>query len=266
MTKAESGAIIVILIRQTERHTMFAEVKNGYVHKGAKTMKPLRTVPTQEALAIAVAAQRINGSYIKDTRRFSCEENPTQFANKEIVKYAFASIDNPIADDYVRPQPTADDYAEVAEIQKWMKRYVMLGLADLDDFKRDMIESVSQDTVAVNNLGRVAFIPEFVKRDKHETGLKKEIRVEYRDSQYLGKEKDKIEGVVKILDKRFSSHWESYNYTAVTLEGNLVSFMNKYEHAIGDTKRIKAKVKAQTQNKLFSANQTRLNYVKLYKV
>ena len=266
MTKAESGAIIVILIRQTERHTMFAEVKNGYVHKGAKTMKPLRTVPTQEALAIAVAAQRINGSYIKDTRRFSCEENPTQFANKEIVKYAFASIDNPIADVYVRPQPTADDYAEVAEIHKWMKRYVMLGLADLDDFKRDMIESVSQDTVAVNNLGRVAFIPEFVKRDKHETGLKKEIRIEYRDSQYLGKEKDKIEGVVKILDKRFSSHWESYNYTAVTPEGNLVSFMNKYEHAIGDTKRIKAKVKAQTQNKLFSANQTRLNYVKLYKV
>jgi len=31
-------------------------------------------------------------------------------------------------------------------------------------------------------------------------------------------------------------------------------------------KRIKAKVKAQTQNKLFSANETRLNYVKLYKV
>ena len=266
MTTARSGAIIVILIRQTQRHTMFAEVKNGYVHKGAKTMKPLKTVPTQEALAIAVAAQRVNGSYIKDTRRFSCEENPTQFSNKEIVKYAFASIDNPIADDYVRPQPTADDYAEVAEIHKWMKRYVMLGLADLDDFKRDMIESVSQDTVAVNNLGRVAFIPEFVKRDKHETGLKKEIRVEYRDSQYLGKEKDKVEGVVKILDKRFSSHWESYNYTAVTPEGNLVSFMNKHEHAIGDTKRIKAKVKAQTQNKLFSANQTRLNYVKLYKV
>ena len=266
MTKGESGAIIVILIRQTQRHTMFAEVKNGYVHKGARPMKPLRTVPTQEALAIAVAAQRVNGSYIKDTRRFSCEENPTQFSNKEIVKYAFASIDNPIADDYVRPQPTADDYAEVAEIHKWMKRYVMLGLADLDDFKRDMIESVSQDTVAVNNLGRVAFIPEFVKRDKHETGLKKEIRVEYRDSQYLGKEKDKVEGVVKILDKRFSSHWESYNYTAVTPEGNLVSFMNKHEHAIGDTKRIKAKVKAHTKNKLFSADETRLNYVKLYKV
>jgi hypothetical protein len=167
--------------------------------------------------------------------------------------------------DFVRPIPTEEDYVQVAEIQKWMRRYVMLGLADLDSFKREMIESVSRDTVAINNLGRVAFIPEFVKRDKHETGLTKEIRVEYRDSQYLGKEKDVVEGVIKILDKRYSTQWESYNYTAV-MDNNLVSFMNKFEHNVGDMKRIKAKVKSQTQNKLFSANETRLNYVKLYKV
>ena len=131
---------------------------------------PLKTVSTQEALALACAAQRINGSYVKDTRRFSEPSNKTQFANKEIVKYAYASIDNPVPHDYVRPVPTEEDYVQVAEIQKWMRRYVMLGLADLDDFKRDMINAVSTDVVPVNNLGRVAFIPEFVKRDKHETG------------------------------------------------------------------------------------------------
>ena len=226
---------------------------------------PLKTVPTQEALAIAVAAQRINGSYIKDTRRFSCEENKTQFSNKEIVKFAFHENPTYLPGDFERPIPTAEDYAEVAEIHKWMKRYVMLGLGDLDSFKSEMIDSVSQDTVAINNLGRVAFIPEFVKRDKHETGLTKEIRIEYRNSQYLGKEKDVVEGVAKILDKRYSAQWESYNYTAV-IDGNLISFMNKFEHNIGDMKRIKAKVKAQGTNKLFSANETRLNYVKLYKV
>ena len=235
---------------------------NGYVNKDAV---PLRTVSTQEALAVAVAAQRINGAYIKDTRRFSEAENKTQFANKEIVKYAFTSTDNPVPDDYVRPTPTEEDYVQVAEIQKWMRRYVMLGLADLDDFKRDMINSVSADVVPVNNLGRVAFIPEFVNRDKHETGLTKEIRIEYRNSQYVGKEKDVVEGVLKILDKRYSQQWESFNYVAV-IDGNLVSFMNKFEHAVGDMKRIKAKVKAQGKNKLFSANETRLNYVKLYKV
>ena len=221
------------------------------------------TVNTQEALAMACAAQRINGAYLKDTRRFSTPENKTQFGNKEIVKFAF--ITNFAPSDFERPAPTEEDYVQVAEIQKWMKRYVMLGLADLGDFKNDMVACISQDTVTQNNLGRVAFIPEFVKRDQHESGLKKEIRIEYRDSKHLGNDKDVVEGVAKILDKRFSAEWESYNYTAV-IDGNLISFMNKYDHDIGAMKRIKGKVKAQTQNKLFSANETRLNYVKLYKV
>ena len=240
------------------------KIKNGYLGKDAL---PLKTLPTQEALAMAVAAQRINGGYIKDTRRFSEPDNKTQFSNKEIVKFAFYTETNinHLPSDYVRPIPTADDYAQVAEIHKWMKRYVMLGLGDLDEFKRDMIDSVSEDTVILNNLGRIAFIPEFVKRDQHESGLKKEIRIEYRNSQYLGKEKDVVEGVIKILDKRYSTQWESYNYTAV-IDGNLISFMNKFEHEVGDMKRIKAKVKSQTKNKLFGANETRLNYVKLYKV
>jgi hypothetical protein len=235
------------------------KIKNGYLSKNAL---PLKTVPTQEALAFAVAAQRINNGYVKDTRRFS-EDNPTIFSNKEIVKFAFNPDYCPI--DFILPKPTADDYTKVAEIHKWMKRYVMLGLADLDEFKRDMINSVSQDTVIKNNLGRIAFIPEFVKRDKHETGLTKEIRIEYRDSQYLGKEKDVVDGVIKILDKRYSQQWESYNYVAV-IDGNLVSFMNKFPYDVGSMLRVKGKVKAQTKNKLFSANETRLNYVKLYKV
>jgi hypothetical protein len=231
-----------------------------------KEVLPLKTVLTQDALAMACAAQRINGSYVKDTRRFS-EDNPTIFSNKEIVKFAFwQGHPDHLPTDYTKPTVTEEDYAQVAEIQKWMRRYVMLGLGDVDDFKRDMIESVSQDTVTVNNLGRVAFVPEFVKRDQHETSLTKEIRIEYRDSQYLGKEKDTVESVIKILDKRYSTQWESYNYTAVTTEGNLVSFMNKFDHAVDSMKRIKAKVKAQTKNKLFGAKETRLNYVKLYKV
>ena len=238
------------------------KIKNGYLSKDSLALK---TVPTQEALAMAVAAQRINGAYIKDTRRFSEVENKTQFANKEIVKFAYHGDPSYLPTDYVRPVPTEEDYVQVAEIQKWMRRYVMLGLGDLDDFKKDMIATVSQDTVKFSHLGRVAYIPEFVRRDKHESGLKKEIRVEYRDSKHLGNQKDMVEGVVKILDKRFSAEWESYNYTAV-MDGNLVSFMNKYEHDVGVMKRIKGKVKAQTQNKLFSANETRLNYVKLYKV
>lgn len=233
---------------------------------------PPKTVKLTDALAVAYAAYRINGeTYIKDTRRFSCEENKTQFDNKSLVRfYWLKKLDMRDAQylptDFKMFEPTEADYASVQEAMKWMKRYVMLGLGDLDDFKADMVKELSQDEVRVMGMGRIAYAPEFIARDQHESSLKKTIRVEYRDSQYLGKEKDAIEAVVEILDKRYSSQWETFYYTAVTTEGNLVSFGNKFEHAVGDRKRIKAKVKAQTKNFFFDANETRLNYVKLYKV
>ena len=248
---------------------MFTEVKNGYVNKDAV---PLKTVSITEALAVAYAAYRINNStYTKDTRRFSCDENKTQFPNLFLVRYYWEKkLDTADAkylpEDFEMFEPTEADYANVQEALKWMKRYVMLGLADLGDFKSDMVTELSKEEVPFKGMGRIAFAPEFIKRDQHETGLKKTIRVEYRDSKHIQPVGEKIETIVEILDSRYSSQWESYNYTCVTTEGNLVSFMNKYEHAVGDRKRIKAKVKAHTKNKLFSADETRLNYVKLYKV
>ena len=223
---------------------------------------PLKTVRTQEAMAMAFAAYRINNGYVKDTRRFS-EDNPTVFSNKEILAYTFRNIQKP--DDFIPIFPREEDYEKVAEAKQWMKRYVLLGLGDLDDFKRDMVESIESDDVPVSNLGRIAFLPEFVRKDKHENSLKKEIRVEYRNSQHLGKVKDDVEGVVKILDKFYSNKWESYCYTCV-MDGNLVSYMNKHDKEVGSMIRIKAKVKGHTKNRLFSANETRLNYVRVYKI
>jgi hypothetical protein len=237
--------------------------------KPAKVV-PLKTVKLTEALAVAYAAYRINNkTYIKDIRRF--EEKPTQFPNKDLVRYYWEKKNNSseaqwIPSDFPMFEPTEEDYANVQEALKWMKRYVMLGLGELDSFKADMVKELSQDEVPFKGMGRIAFAPEFIARDRHESELKKEIRVEYRDSQYLGKEKDTVEAVIAILDKRYSTQWESYNYTAVTTEGNLVSFMNKFPYDVGAMLRCKAKVKAQTKNKLFEANETRLNYVKLYKV
>jgi hypothetical protein len=237
-----------------------------------KKVLPLKTVKLVDALAVAYAAYRINNkTYIKDTRRFSCEENKTQFDNKSLVRYYWEKkLDTRDAQylptDFEMFEPTEADYESVQEALKWMKRYVMLGLADLDSFKADMVKELSQDEVPFKGMGRIAFAPEFIKRDRHESELKKEIRVEYRDSKHLGTEKDSVEAVIAILDKRYSAQWESYNYTAVTTEGNLVSFMNKFPYDVGAMLRCKAKVKAQTKNKLFEANETRLNYVKLYKV
>ena len=233
---------------------------------------PLKTVPLTEALAVAYAAYRINSNaYLKHTQRFSEQENKTKFANKDLVRMYWEKKNNVaeaqwLPSDFEIFEPAEEDYANVQEALKWMKRYVMLGLGELDDFKRDMVTELSKEQVPFKSMGRIAFAPEFIKRDMHESSLKKTIRVEYRDSKHIEPVGATVETVIEILDKRYSTQWESYNYTCVTTDGNLVSFMNKFEHAVGAMLRCKAKVKAQTKNKLFSADETRLNYVKLYKV
>jgi hypothetical protein len=263
MSKAE--------FKRNELAYELADEDNAPTKRYNKPLPP-KTVSLTEALAVAYAAYRINNNtYTKDTRRFSEGDNKTQFDNKSLVRYYWTKklqlTDAPyLPSDFEMFEPTEEDYANVQEALKWMRRYVMLGLGELDGFKADMVKELSQDEVKIAGMGRIAFAPEFIARDQHESSLKKEIRVEYRDSQYLGKEKDSVEAVIAILDKRYSSQWESYNYTAVTTEGNLVSFMNKFLYDVGAMLRCKAKVKAQTKNKLFEANETRLNYVKLYKV
>lgn len=231
----------------------------------------IKSVSLQDALAVAYAAYRINNNqYLKETRRFSTEENKTHFDNKSLVRHywekklgAHEAQYQPT--DFEMFEPTEEDYAGVEEARKWMKRYVMLGLGDLDNFKQEMIKELSQDEIAVKSMGRIAFAPAFIARDRHETSLTKTIRVEYRDSKHIEPVGAAVEGVIEILDKRYSSQWESYNYTCV-IEGNLISFMNKYDHAVGSRMRIKAKVKSHTKNRMFSADESRLNYVKLYKV
>ena len=45
------------------------------------------TLPAIDVIATAFAAHRVNEGYFRETRRFSTEENPTLFSNKEAITY-----------------------------------------------------------------------------------------------------------------------------------------------------------------------------------
>ena len=237
-------------------------------HSYNKTYRidPLQTYSTQEALALAYAAYRTNGNeYIKETRRFSTEGNDPIYSNKELIKFTVEAKEGRwIPDDFTPLEVNEADYASVEDCRAHFKRYTLLALGELSDFTKSILEVVSADEHKKID-GRIAYVPQFVVNERKENALKKEIRVEYRDSQHLGKEGDAVEGVVKILEVRWSNQYERYNYNGV-IDGNLVSFMNAHKHDIDTMKRIKAKVKRQQKNRLFSVPETRLNYVKLYKV
>lgn len=233
------------------------------------TVVPLKTMPNTEMLALAYAVYRINGNqYIKNTRRFS-EDTPTQFANKELMKHVIArkTQKHPyIPGDVPDVVVTEEDYASVERARQHMKRYTMEILGNsLSEFQKTVFEAYSADDIPVNKAGIVAYLPQLVDREMEDIAFKKLLRMEYRDSVHIGQEKDNVEGVIKILRKHYSEQWEKFNYVA-DLDGNLVSFMNGFDHPVGARKRIKAKVKGHTKNRNFSVDETRLNYVKLYKV
>ena len=94
--------------------------------------------------------------------------------------------------------------------------------------------------------------------------LKKLFRIDYRNSMHIGKVGEAINGNLKIIDRNWSTNWESYNYIA-DYNGNLVSFMNKFKFNIDQRLNFKAKVKGHQKNRLFEVNETRMNYFRKVK-
>tara|TARA_B100000683_G_scaffold262496_1_gene289655 strand:- start:346 stop:1050 length:705 start_codon:yes stop_codon:yes gene_type:complete len=223
-----------------------------------------QAINTQKALAVAFMADRLNKGYIKETRRFS-EDVPTIFANKEIVKFFFTEEQNFTPEDYVKAIPTNEDFDSVDIAQKHFKRYTMELLGDsLNDFQKDVFSSISQENVSRSKLGLVAYVPELVRKEVKDAKLKKLFRIDYRNSMHIGKVGEAINGNLKIIDRNWSTNWESYNYVA-DYNGNLVSFMNKFKFNIDQRFNFKAKVKGHQKNRLFEVNETRMNYFRKVK-
>lgn len=244
-----------------------ADEDNAIISKPKNTYKPApKEFPVQEVLAAAFAAYRINNGYIKHTQRFSEPENATIFANKELVKNHFANGAHWVPTDFKGLDIRDEDYDNVKDAMDHFKSYTFKILAnDLSAFQKDVFSAVQSDTVPSGKLGLVAYVPELIGRELKENAFKKLLRTEYHNSEHIGKEKDAIEGNIKILKRTYSSKWESNNYIADYM-GNIVSFMKADVYAEGRRYSFKAKVKSHGRNSLFDINETRLNYVKVSNV
>ena len=221
------------------------------------------TFSTQDVLEIAFAAQRTNGSYVKYTQRYSEPCNKTVFANKELVRY---KLDNRFAPgDFESFEVTEIDCDNAIFAKEHFKKYTLKLLADdLTGFQKEILDSLSTDIVNSKSIGLLSYVPEMIKRDLEEAKFKKLLRTQYRNSEYVGAVGDKIQGAIKILQAFYSSNWERWAYTA-DYNGNLVSFMSADMYPVNSNQRIRARVKDQVKNRCFSVDESRLNYVKVYR-
>jgi hypothetical protein len=228
----------------------------------------LKDYDTRRILELSFAAQRINNGYVKDTRRFS-EGQPTTWSNKEIISFSAAAYYNSsnsstyIPSDFIPIKVTDADYAALANADKHMRRYTLLVLGNLSDFQADVFAAYAGERIAVNRIGLLAYLPQFVERELEEKIYKGRLKTEFANSTAI-KEK-KIIGELEILKRVYSINYETYFYTA-GFNGNLVMFSNKFQYKNSEVFGFKANVKSQQTDRDTGLIVNKLNYVKLVKM
>jgi hypothetical protein len=228
---------------------------------------------TERLVELAFAAYRVNGGYVKDTRRYS-EGQPTVYSNKEIVAYSAAHYNQYnekdsvlktwIPSDFIPVKVTDEDRAAKAEADRHMRRYTMLALGNLSDFQQDVFTAYSSERMPVNRVGLIAYLPEFVNRELQDKMYKERLKKEFADSRYYENRVDGVMEVLRVIHVNREMMDPFYMHFGA-VDGNLICFARKEGFAVGNMYTITAKVKAQDRERETGLPMTRVNYVKLKK-
>ena len=231
---------------------------NGYNPRFARSTYAKReatvTYTAEQAWAMAVAIDRINGGYFKEdvyVYENECRKRTTQ-ANKLMLK------------DWIRSgvtEVTEEDTALGREYRAHFQGLLFREIAGgLNDFLQGAMRIAGKDEFTdVDNLDLaiLASLPATAKRDIARQTVQNERRELSRDSQHVGKIGDKMSADVEVLSCFYSQKWNTY-YVNAKANTNVLMFAYRTELKRGDTLRIQGTVKAHRDDGV-----TQLNRVKV---
>jgi hypothetical protein len=192
----------------------------------AKTYK----IESRELVALAFAAQRMNGGLHRDNRYFDPEKDAfvEVVPNKTLMfnSFAFEPGSNP------ELVPTDEDRAQAdAAITAIQGDVLIKKLADrrVSDFQFNLSEAISQPTCTQRDCGLVAFVPktyagmlERQEKDEAKIGLAS-------TSEYLGRVGEKIQLDFALIDSKYLQQYNCYSVTGHDGNGNMVSFLTAHQ-------------------------------------
>jgi len=199
---------------------------------------------------LAVAADRINGGYIKEDEWLPNATPPCRGreANKKMVKQwlregAFS-------------EATEADIEQGREYRRLINTFTMKALmGGLSDFERQALRIAQMDEFNTNHLlefALVSCLPAAARREQARTELKREV---FTSTQLAGDTGDKVSGEIRVITCNYSQNYARYRVTA-QLNESFVDFW--FPKELKGTVKITAKIKQQR-----SDNTTQLNYVKV---
>ena len=191
----------------------------------------------------AVAAQRMNGSYLKETTYILDMDRNISVVDKRRNRDIMAEIlENPAV-------LTVEDIAQGQECRKFLQnditfRALKNKLTEFDSAVSKVL-AVTEDFDSVKHkyeLAVVACLPQ-----SHTRSLAREAnqaRIQQTSGEYIGQVKDKVTLNVEIIRCVFSQNWNTWFATAITQDNQAVFFSIRESYDAGTHLTIRGTVKA----------------------
>jgi hypothetical protein len=229
--------------------------------------EPVKTYPLQSLLELACAAQRTNGSYVKQAEAIVTSDNAVvgyKWPNRSLMTFALGEDGATYSDPLMRPtliKPTMEDRAHAVDIQKFYRRLAFTAIEGTDEFKTTLNGLLNSGIdVPANKLGFIACLPGQYARDYAMNRMERLSKTV--DDGYLatiGSEVDDLD--CEIIECKRSKAYDAYNIDAI-IDNKMVSWMGKNQFTPGPCVVIRARVKDHTRHWKYANAVTRLNYVK----
>lgn len=181
----------------------------------------------------------------------------TKMPNREIITAILFKYPHLITQKYIDKAQKLISYLELDFMFKVLAD-------DMNDFEKSILSIIASDEIGHNDYGTVAYSPLYLDRIQKE----RELEERSSNSDYLISERadGKVELVIEVLRVVASTNFPGYNVSAITDDGNRVSFFTSKHDFLnneGEWFGIVSKIKSNGFVWGSSIKETRLHYVKV---
>lgn len=225
----------------------------------------MKEFPTQQVLELACAAQRINGTYIKESESVYADDGVFLFTKHTNKMLMLVTLDHALwtADPKDAPMPLKvlpEDTVLAEDIKKHYRKLMFAAIEGENEFLTSINSILTSEAVKQNQFGYVACLPSVHVRDVAQTKVKKAAKtVEEGCLAEIGTQLKDLDA--EIISSVKSKNFEGYNIDAI-ISNKMVSWMNKTSLELGPCVVVKAKVKDCNKHWKHQNDVTRLHYVK----
>ena len=214
----------------------------------ARYQKPVLNIPAENVWSAAVAAQRMNGAYVKLSVLSESDPSMNCQSNRKIIESLL-----------VDPAGITDEDREQGKkVRSFYQAFTfkILKGTRLSEFDNTAMLIANRDVIEGNyDVAVIASLPSC-----YERGVVRQTadqRVNFATGGFIGKLNDKVSVSIEILKSIYSQKWMTHYVTGITSDDQVVFFAYKSELPIGKMYDIYGTVKAHRDTT------TQLNRVKV---